>query len=118
MWTRAGNPYRLAGPRLRRGNSSAILTRLTGRRWCGNIGCLTTTLDIEADGLQAAKEMAQRKDSTTGAIISRLARRGLKAATPNTGSSTVNRNGVPIFPSRGEIITSELVQALMDEEGI
>lgn len=38
---------------------------------------MRTTLDIEDDVLQAAKELAQREGSTAGQIISLLARRGL-----------------------------------------
>jgi len=30
----------------------------------------------------------------------------------------LTRNGVPVIPSRGETITLEQIQAIMDEEGV
>jgi hypothetical protein len=77
---------------------------------------MRTTLDIEDDVLQAAKELAGKEGTTAGKVISSLARRGLHAqATP---SAFEIRNGVPVFPSRGEVITLEKVRRIMDEEGI
>jgi len=72
-------------------------------------------LDIEDDVLQAAKELAKHDGTTTGQVLSALARKGLKAESSNPPKV---RNGVPLLPSRGEIITLEHVQKLMDEEGI
>lgn len=78
---------------------------------------MRTTLDIEDDVLQAAKELARRDGGTAGQIISALARRGLtsSSAKPNKSSS---RGGVPLLPSRHEVVTLERVQALLDQEGI
>jgi len=78
-----------------------------------------TTLDIDADVLQAAKELAKRDGSTTGEMISTLARRGLASSIAGSGSSKTDqlRGGVPVLPSRGEIITLEDVQKIADEEG-
>lgn len=77
---------------------------------------MRTTLDIEADILQAAKEIAAKEKTTAGAVISRLARRGL---VPQGSDGEVKiRNGVPMLPRRDEVITLEHVQRLMDEEGL
>jgi hypothetical protein len=78
---------------------------------------MRTTLDIEDDVLQAAKELAQRNGSTAGQVLSDLARRGLAAQTTK-GRASVSRGGVPVLPSRGEVVTLEKVQRLMDEEGV
>lgn len=79
---------------------------------------MRTTLDIEDDVLQAAKELAQREGATAGQVISTLARRGL-ASPPAKSKKSVNaRNGVPLMASRGEVVTLEHVQKLMDQEGI
>ena len=43
---------------------------------------MRTTLDIDDDVLQAAKERASREGSTAGKVISDLARRALTAAPP------------------------------------
>ncbi len=78
---------------------------------------MRTTLDIEDDVLQAAKELARQEHSTTGRVLSTLARRGLTSPNGKRSSSRL-RNGVPVIPSRGEIITLEQIQRIMDEEGI
>jgi len=36
----------------------------------------------------------------------------------DTEEITQYRNGVPLFPSRGEVVTMEHIQKIMDEEGI
>lgn len=77
---------------------------------------MRTTLDIDADILQAAMEIAAKEKTTAGAVISRLARRGLAPQAPE-GEVRI-RNGVPMLPKRNEVITLEHVQRLMDEEGI
>lgn len=81
---------------------------------------MRTTLDIEDDVLQAARELARQEGSTTGRVLSDLARRGLNsAARPTRGSRhTPARGGVPVLPSRGEVITVEKTRLLADEEGI
>ncbi len=77
---------------------------------------MRTTLDIEDDVLQAAKELAQRKGGTAGQVISELARRGLNAPASKRRPSL--RGGVPVLPSRGELVTLEHVQKIQDEEGV
>jgi hypothetical protein len=80
---------------------------------------MRTTLDIEDDVLQAAKELARHEGSTAGRVISTLARRGLNGNRPKSKKSQfVYRNGVPLLPSSGEIVTMEHIQKIMDEEGI
>ena len=75
-------------------------------------------MDIEDDVLQAAKELAQLEGRTAGQIISTLARRGLTGSPSETRKSPKTKNGVPILPSRGELITLDQVKKLMDKEGI
>ena len=58
---------------------------------------MRTTLDIDADVLQAAKEMASVQGTTVGRVISDLVRKALAPAPPITRM----RNGVPLMPSRG-----------------
>ena len=79
---------------------------------------MRTTLDIEDDVLQAAKELAQREGSTAGQVLSALARRGLALPAERRKSRSPSRNGVPVLPSRGEVITLDQVQRLMDKEGV
>jgi hypothetical protein len=79
---------------------------------------MRTTLDIEDDVLQAAKELAHQEGSTAGQVISRLARRGLTAPAARSSKSPTTRGGVPLLSSRGEVVTLEHVQKLRDKEGI
>ena len=79
---------------------------------------MRTTLDIDDDVLQAAKELARHEGGTAGQVISALARRGLAAPNGKPRKSSRLRNGVPLFPSSGEIVTMEHIQKIMDEEGI
>jgi hypothetical protein len=75
-------------------------------------------LDIQDDVLQAAKELAQREGTTAGEVISNLARRGLNVPATHKSSRPVTRGGVPILPSRGEVVTLEHVRKLRDQEGV
>ena len=57
---------------------------------------MRTTIDLEADILQAAKEMTSVNGTTAGRVISDLARKALEPV-----DSPRIRNGVPLMPSRG-----------------
>lgn len=59
---------------------------------------MRTTLDIDEDVLQAAKEIAAMRRTTAGKILSELARKGLRPE-PATAET---RNGVPLLPARDE----------------
>ena len=70
-----------------------------------------TTLDIDDDVLQAAKELARARGKTAGEVVSELARKGLKP-----DRSVRVRNGVPLLPHEpGRIVTVEMVERLLDE---
>ena len=76
---------------------------------------MRTTLDLDEDVLQAAKELAAMRKTTAGKVLSDLARRGL--VPPETRKLKV-RNGVPLFRSRpgAPIMTMKLVNELRDDE--
>ena len=74
---------------------------------------MRTTLDLDADILQTAKELAEARGTTAGKIISDLARKGLES--PREGRV---RNGVPLLPKRprgSARPTMKLVNELRDE---
>jgi hypothetical protein len=75
---------------------------------------MRTTLDIDADVLQAVKELAQSSHSTAGAVLSGLARQALtRKAQVAESAPPYSRNGIPLLPHRpGELITHEHTQAL------
>jgi hypothetical protein len=72
---------------------------------------MRTTLDIDDDVLQAAKELAELHRRTAGQVLSDLARRGLAPK-----QAVKVRNGVPLLPHRpGRILTTQMVEELLDE---
>ncbi len=81
---------------------------------------MRTTIDIDIDILQGAKEEAKYAGTTAGRVISMWARTGrtrsLSNGTRIEGVTYVH--GVPQFPSRGRIVSMEQIQKIMDEEGI
>lgn len=79
---------------------------------------MRTTLDIDDDVLLAAKEIAARERKTAGKILSEIFRRGIQSADVRPGPPHVLKNGIPILPSRGEVVTTDRIQRIMEEEGI
>lgn len=74
---------------------------------------MRTTLTIDDDLLDRAKQLASARGATLGEIISELARRGLAA--PAQPSAV--RNGIVLFPVQPEsgAVTMELVNELLHE---
>lgn len=82
---------------------------------------MRTTLDIDADLVAAAKELARREGSTAGAVVSRLLRRALTGldapAAPVRAARSVA--GFRPFAARpGVVATNEQVDALREAEGV
>jgi hypothetical protein len=73
---------------------------------------MRTTLDIEADVLLAAKELARQRGLSTGKVVSDLLRQALTQK-----AAVTQRDGVPLFPIQPEagVVTLELVNQLRDE---
>ena len=77
---------------------------------------MRTTLDIDDDVLQAAKELAAAEKKTAGRVVSDLVRKALTAPSePIDASKLEIVNGIPVLPSRGVIVTKELVDRLIEE---
>lgn len=57
---------------------------------------MRTTLDLDEDVLQAAKEIATHRGTTAGQVLSELARKGLQ----QRARAGAVRNGVPLLPRR------------------
>ena len=73
---------------------------------------MRTTLDLDLDILQAAKELAAARGQTLGKVVSDLARKALES--PRAARV---RNGVPLLPRRppgAQKPTMRLVNALRD----
>lgn len=78
---------------------------------------MRTTLDIEEDVLLAVKELARHENTTAGKVVSRLVRKGLTGQVPKS-RKIIYKNGIPVLPSRGRIITNEFIDQIREEEGI
>jgi hypothetical protein len=81
---------------------------------------MRTTLDIDDDILQAAKELARAEKRTAGQVLSELARKGLTQATTGLGEDTsvpyVMKDGWYVLTGReGVVVTKELVDRLIEE---
>jgi hypothetical protein len=72
-----------------------------------------TTLDIDDDVLQAAKEIAANRATTAGRVLSDLVRKALEPK-----RAPLVRNGVPLMPHRAKGTarpTMDLVNRLRDD---
>jgi hypothetical protein len=71
-----------------------------------------TTLDLDADVLAAARELAAGERRSIGAVISELARRGL------TPARVESDGGLPVIrvPAGTPPITPEMVKRALDED--
>ncbi len=82
---------------------------------------MRTTLDIDDDILQAAKELARAEKKTAGQVLSELARKGLTQPAGAAGfgedaaPSFVLKDGWYVLPSRGAVITNELIDRIQEE---
>jgi hypothetical protein len=79
---------------------------------------MKTTLDIADDVLTAAEERARQDNLTVSEVITDIARQALLDA---PGKSLENERvfyGFRPFPKRGVVITQEMVNRLIEEEGI
>jgi hypothetical protein len=76
---------------------------------------MRTTLEIDDDVMEAAKQMARLKNQGIGRAISDLARRGL---IPDSSPTVELQNGIPVWIHRpGAVaVTSEMVRNLADDE--
>ena len=79
---------------------------------------MRTTLDIADDVLQAAKELARRNKKTAGEVLSELARAALTGLAASAGSreKTEELFGLRPFPSRGGVVTNELIEQLRGDD--
>jgi hypothetical protein len=76
-----------------------------------------TTLDIDDDVLQAARERARREKSTIGSVISELARRGLSPAPDPRGvAEPAAIYGLQPFAPRGGVVTNDLIDRLREDD--
>lgn len=79
---------------------------------------MRTTLDIDDEILAAAKDLARRRRTTAGAVISELVRRAL---TETPGLATAEPEpfyGFRPLSAGNRVVSAETVERLRDEEGV
>jgi len=81
---------------------------------------MRTTLDIDDDVLAAVKEKAAAEKTTAGKVISELARQALTQTTPAGGDQDLRHgflyeDGWYVQPSRGTVITNQLLDQIQDQ---
>lgn len=74
---------------------------------------MRTTLDIDADVLEAARALAATEKASTGKVLSRLARRGLAPR-----KSAHQRKGFPVFPVARDAppLTPDMVRRAAEDD--
>jgi hypothetical protein len=76
---------------------------------------MRTTLDIDDDVLEAAKQRARAESKTAGKVLSELARKTLmEPATRFKVEELKIVDGIPVLPSRGGVVTPELIEKLIE----
>jgi hypothetical protein len=78
---------------------------------------MRTTLDIDDSILAAVKEIAGASNTSAGAVISALARKGLAAT---EGRTDRKLSGFPVFsvPPHAKPLTSATVKSILSDEGL
>lgn len=75
---------------------------------------MRTTLDIDDDVLEAAKELGRIQGKTAGKVLSDIARTALTHS-PDSGEVEEYRGGFRLLPRRGVVVTPDLIERLQDE---
>ena len=79
---------------------------------------MRTTLALDDDVLAFAKAHAQRERISIGEALSRLAREGIRAQTMPAAQAARPKSKYALLPARAEVVTTDHVRRLMDQEGI
>jgi len=79
---------------------------------------MRTTLALDDDIFAFARACAQRERISMGQAVSRLVRDGIRAQAIIAVPVSPTKSKYALLPMRDEVITSEHVRDLMDQEGI
>lgn len=79
---------------------------------------MRTTLSLDDDVFAVARQRAQRERISLGEAVSRYVRDALRAGTQVPAAPAPMRSKYSVLPARDEIITTEHVRRLMEQEGI
>ena len=79
---------------------------------------MRTTLAIDDDVFNIARQKAQREHLSIGAAVSELMRLGIRSTQMPASQRPATRSKYAVLPARQEIISTEHVYKLMEQEGI
>jgi hypothetical protein len=79
---------------------------------------MRTTLALDDDVFSFARAQARSEHISIGAALSRLARDGIRAQNQPLLNTAPLNSKYALLPARSEVITTEHVRTLMDQEGI
>ena len=85
---------------------------------------MRTTLDIDKDVLEAAKELARKQNVSAGQVVSQLLRRVLTGQTENLSTlqnvkaKSPSVAGFRPFPAGKAVVTNDTVNRLREAEGV
>ena len=79
---------------------------------------MRTTLSLDDEIFAYARAHARRERISIGEAVSRLARRGIQTYKLAPAAAATVSSRYALLPARSEVITSEHVRKLMDQEGI
>ena len=79
---------------------------------------MRTTLAIDDDVFIHARRVAQERRVSLGAAVSSLLREGIRAQQHPRKSVADCKTPYGLLPARDEVVTSDHVRRLMDQEGI
>jgi hypothetical protein len=79
---------------------------------------MRTTLALDDDVFSFARAHAQRERISMGEAVSRLARQGIRGQGLAAVVVAQPKSRFALLPARDEVITTEHVRRLMDQEGM
>ena len=79
---------------------------------------MRTTLAIDDDVFAYVRAHAQRERISIGEALSRLARQGIQASQLAPPPVLRPKSRYALLPARSEVVTTEHVRRLMEQEGI
>lgn len=79
---------------------------------------MRTTLSLDDDVFAVARQRAQRERISLGEAVSRYVRDALRANAQVPAVAVPLRSKYSVLPARDEIITTDHVRRLMEQEGI
>ena len=79
---------------------------------------MRTTLALDEDVFNIARQKAQREHLSIGAAVSELMRLGIRSMQMPAAQRPAIRSKYAVLPARNETITSEHVYKLMEQESI